>query len=141
MCLILCHPGPCPPCPIMVKATCYCEKSSAVSRRCSNRNWSCNKPCNRKLGCKQHMCQLICHASECGECPQTSIQYCKCKKNQKEVLCKNNIWQCEEPCGKMYSCGNHKCDKICHEDGSCGKCPRSMKRTCPCGKSSKYLNS
>lgn len=39
-------------------------------------------------------------------------------------------------CGKALPCGNHTCERVCHA-GPCGDCPRSGKRFCPCGKSSK----
>lgn len=41
-------------------------------------------------------------------------------------------------CGKALPCGNHTCEQVCHA-GPCGDCPRSGKRSCPCGKSSKFL--
>ena len=152
-------PGPCPPCPVMVMNSCYCTKSDSVSRRCSNKHWSCNKACNKLLGCKQHLCQTICHANECAPCTKQSIQFCKCKKQRKEVSCTTPVWQCEQVswahevflrssfhhlklisttqiCGKEYSCGFHKCQVVCHPSGQCGECPKSLKRSCPCGKSS-----
>ncbi len=39
---------------------------------------------------------------------------------------------------KPYKCGFHKCEQVCHS-GECGECPRSLVRTCPCGKSSRLL--
>jgi transcriptional repressor NF-X1 len=44
-------------------------------------------------------------------------------------------YSCEEVCGKSLACGNHKCEKICHE-GACEACPRDVDliRTCPCGR-------
>lgn len=132
---MLCHPGPCPPCPKMVQMSCNCSKSSAVPRRCSNQNWSCHKPCNKLLLCKQHLCEKICHEDSCGSCGKTSIQFCQCKKQRKEVLCTETNWQCEQVCSKPYACGSHKCEKVCHDSKSCGECPRSLLRSCPCGKS------
>jgi NF-X1-type zinc finger protein NFXL1 len=35
-------------------------------------------------------------------------------------------------CGKQYSCGRHRCLKVCHA-GACGDCPTAGERTCPCG--------
>ena len=88
--------GPCPPCPKMVTNSCYCSKSDKVSRRCSNKFWSCNKTCNKLLACKQHLCEKVCHGDMCGECLKTSIQFCKCKKKRKEVLCTQTNWNCDE---------------------------------------------
>ncbi|KAL4665829.1 hypothetical protein H8959_000028, partial [Pygathrix nigripes] len=61
-CLLLCHPGPCPPCPKMVTTTCYCKKAKPIPRRCSAKEWSCQLPCGRKLLCGQHKCENPCHA-------------------------------------------------------------------------------
>lgn len=131
---MLCHPGPCPPCPKMIQISCNCSKSSSVPRRCANKHWSCNKPCNKLLPCKQHLCEKICHQENCGNCFKKSIQFCQCKKSRKEVSCTETSWQCETKCLKPYSCGSHKCEKVCHSM-SCGECPRSLLRSCPCGKS------
>lgn len=38
-------------------------------------------------------------------------------------------------CGAPLSCGNHTCEQVCH-DGVCPPCPRSLSRSCPCGKTS-----
>lgn len=145
----------------MVLNSCYCSKSSAVSRRCSNKTWSCNKTCNKLLACKQHLCQDVCHKEKCGDCQKTSIQFCKCKKKRKEVLCTQTVWQCEQAnlsnillkiriilindyisklkkCLKPYLCGYHQCELECHE-GKCGECPKSLIRTCPCEKTSNHL--
>jgi len=80
----------------MVQNTCYCSKSTPISRRCSNKYWTCNTECNQLLTCKQHKCTKICHPGQCQDCNKTSIQFCRCKKNRKEVLCTQTIWKCEE---------------------------------------------
>ncbi|XP_034267249.1 NF-X1-type zinc finger protein NFXL1 [Pantherophis guttatus] len=133
-CLLLCHPGPCPPCPKMVIITCYCKKARPVPRRCSMKEWSCQLPCGRKLPCGQHNCGNPCHPGDCQSCPRVSKQSCVCGKQIAERQCASPLWQCDEICGRTLSCGYHVCEEICH-DGSCGECPRSGKRSCPCGKS------
>eukprot|EP00079_Xenopus_tropicalis_P028320 XP_012823254.1 PREDICTED: NF-X1-type zinc finger protein NFXL1 isoform X1 [Xenopus tropicalis] len=133
-CLLLCHPGPCPPCPKMVTVTCFCQKAKPVPRRCSAKEWSCQQPCRRTLMCKQHKCENPCHKGECLPCPQVSKQKCLCGRNVAERPCASPTWQCEKVCGKTLPCGNHTCEKICHA-GACGQCPRSGNRLCPCGKS------
>ncbi len=95
-CLLLCHPGPCPPCPKMIQISCNCTKSDPITRRCSNKVWSCGKTCNKLLKCKQHLCEKICHAQECGDCSKKSIQFCKCKRNRKEVSCAEPNWNCDQ---------------------------------------------
>jgi hypothetical protein len=39
-CLLLCHPGPCPPCPLLVNASCFCGKAT-LKQRCGNNAFSC----------------------------------------------------------------------------------------------------
>ncbi|MEQ2316965.1 hypothetical protein AMECASPLE_037915 [Ameca splendens] len=41
-------------------------------------------------------------------------------------------------CGALLSCGNHTCEEVCH-DGGCPPCPRSVSRSCPCGKTKSSL--
>ncbi|XP_061440006.1 NF-X1-type zinc finger protein NFXL1 isoform X1 [Rhineura floridana] len=133
-CLLLCHPGPCPPCPKMVTITCYCKKAKPVPRRCSTKEWSCQLPCGRKLPCGQHNCEKPCHAGDCQPCPRVSKQSCVCGRQAAERLCASPLWHCDQVCGKTLPCGYHACEQICH-GGPCGECPRSGKRCCPCGKS------
>ncbi|XP_060065843.1 NF-X1-type zinc finger protein NFXL1-like [Ylistrum balloti] len=132
-CLLLCHPGPCPPCPKTVRTKCYCGKQGPAVRRCSAKTWSCGQPCGRTLSCGQHKCQQPCHVGECAPCPKTSEQKCQCGKSTSVQPCATPQWQCTQVCGKRLSCGSHVCERSCH-GGSCGLCPRAGARTCPCGK-------
>ncbi len=88
--------GPCPPCPKIVNISCNCMKSNATPRRCSNKFWSCNNTCGKLLTCKQHYCTKLCHEGDCIECLKTSIQFCYCKKNKKEVSCAQTFWECDQ---------------------------------------------
>lgn len=91
-CLLLCHPGPCPPCPKMVTTTCYCKKAKPIPRRCSAKQWSCQLPCGRKLLCGQHTCENPCHAGNCQPCPRVSRQKCVCgKKSSRKKLCESSV--------------------------------------------------
>ncbi|KAG1690698.1 NF-X1-type zinc finger protein NFXL1 [Nymphon striatum] len=134
-CLLLCHPGPCPPCPAIVHSTCFCGKQNPVVRRCSNKLWPCNKTCNKLLSCKQHKCSQLCHEGDCLTCPKESLQRCICGKFNKKVPCSSPLWQCDKPCGRPLDCSAHVCEEICHQCDTCGKCPKSGPRSCPCGKS------
>lgn len=134
-CLILCHPGPCPPCPKMVKVDCFCGQSAPATKRCFDKKWSCGKPCRRDLNCGHHKCPEACHeGQECPPCNKTSVQLCKCNRHQRQCDCAEPQWQCEDKCRKPLSCGYHMCEIVCHE-GECPPCPLSQLRTCPCGKS------
>ncbi|GAB1601514.1 gem-associated protein 5-like [Argonauta hians] len=137
-CLLLCHPGPCPPCPKILKAPCHCQRSPAKMRRCFDKIWSCGQSCGRLLLCKQHYCQQACHEGDCPPCPKTSQQKCLCGQETNIRPCASPQWQCEKICGKLLPCGHHTCEQMCHAS-SCGDCPRSGFRKCPCGKTSLQL--
>lgn len=134
-CLLLCHPGPCPPCPKTINSKCHCGRKGPSLKRCSNKKWSCGKPCSQRLSCGHHNCEEFCHDGVCPPCPYTSEHACFCGKKKSERPCAEPTWSCEEMCGKPYSCGHHICEQKCHT-GACGECPRTGKRSCPCGKTS-----
>ncbi|XP_073252696.1 NF-X1-type zinc finger protein NFXL1-like [Porites lutea] len=137
-CLLLCHPGPCPPCPKTVRVSCHCAVHPPVVRRCSAKLWSCGKPCGKRLFCGHHNCETPCHSGECLPCPKESLQSCQCGKMKSKRPCASPEWQCEQVCNKVLSCGHHRCERVCHAD-SCGNCPRTGQRKCPCGQTSVSL--
>jgi hypothetical protein len=51
--------GPCPPCPRIVHASCYCGSVSS-ERRCGRHEFSCGGVCGQRLSCG-HTCPEICH--------------------------------------------------------------------------------
>lgn len=59
ICLLLCHPGPCPPCPKQINIRCYCNQSGPTARRCGFKGWSCGKKCSKLLSCQQHRCEQV----------------------------------------------------------------------------------
>ncbi|RXG62012.1 NF-X1-type zinc finger protein NFXL1 [Armadillidium vulgare] len=134
-CTLLCHPGPCPPCPVMVSNSCYCRKSKPKMRRCSAKRWSCGSKCANYLACNIHRCGEICHEGSCPPCELKSKQKCECNSSVQLRPCNDLVWHCDKVCGKAFSCSHHKCELVCHS-GSCGNCPREGKQTCPCGKKS-----
>ena len=86
------------------------------------------------MSCNTHYCEGICHSnSECPPCNKTSIKFCECNSKSKEVKCDQLSWNCQKVCNKEYSCGLHKCNKLCHT-GDCGACLLSLPRSCACGK-------
>ncbi|XP_047125843.1 NF-X1-type zinc finger protein NFXL1 isoform X1 [Hydra vulgaris] len=132
-CILLCHPGPCPPCPKTVLSTCYCEKSQPQLQRCSKKGWSCGKLCGKLYSCAIHYCEDFCHSGDCSPCPKMGNYFCFCKKVQDVRPCAEKNWSCKQICHKVLSCGHHLCEKECHST-PCGDCPRSGSRKCPCGK-------
>lgn len=112
-CVLLCHPGPCPPCPRTVPdARCFCG-ATTETKRCGTRRFSCNKPCGRLLGCRTHRCNVQCHEGPCGPCPRTSVQKCRCGREERDRPCSAPPWQCERVCGRPHSCGEHSCERVC----------------------------
>ncbi|XP_063722936.1 NF-X1-type zinc finger protein NFXL1-like isoform X3 [Symsagittifera roscoffensis] len=134
-CTLLCHPGGCPPCAQTVHVKCQCGASPMEPRRCSAQIWTCSNICGKGLSCDTHFCAERCHPGKCAPCKETMIQTCNCGTKEKLTMCSNIGWECDTVCGKMFPCGKHQCNKICHPsgDGFCGECPNSGKRTCPCG--------
>ena len=61
-CHLLCHPGPCPPCPVMVTINCPCGRKT-YQVRCSKSMELplCGGMCGRLLGCGKHPCKENCH--------------------------------------------------------------------------------
>jgi NF-X1-type zinc finger protein NFXL1 len=145
-CLMLCHPGPCPPCPRLVVARCHCGRVEQ-HRRCHARVFSCEQPCGKPapsprhgsgtLDCA-HKCSQPCHAGPCPPCAVVVSAPCRCGAAIEQRPCADSIWQCTRPCGRPLACGHHTCQRVCH-DGSCGPCPRAASRTCPCGRSASTL--
>uniref|UniRef100_A0A1Y1M097 PHD-type domain-containing protein n=4 Tax=Photinus pyralis TaxID=7054 RepID=A0A1Y1M097_PHOPY len=137
-CLMLCHRGPCMPCPQNVKVSCLCGRQTPQTRRCNNKEWSCKAVCDKLLECKIHKCGDMCHKGDCQPCPKKSLQKCVCGAKTKLRECASPVWQCDVVCGKPLECGHHNCEEACHI-GKCEPCSLSKTRTCPCGKSSFVL--
>jgi len=145
-CTMICHPGPCPPCPAMgPPRTCFCGKKK-YRLRCGEDDGgiSCGEVCGKVLNCGIHHCEEVCHSGPCEACKHTVHQNCYCgKQRDVERLCgtgeddtiTGGKFSCGEICGKLLSCGKHHCTKVCHK-GSCAPCSlvTTPELTCPCGK-------
>ncbi|EEF29002.1 nuclear transcription factor, X-box binding, putative [Ricinus communis] len=132
-CLLLCHPGPCPSCPKLVKVKCFCGKIEDV-KRCGFKFFSCNNKCDKLLDCNIHKCEKICHDGDCcPPCENRGVYRCFCGRRKEERKCCEREFKCENSCERMLGCGKHVCERGCHS-GECGECPLQGKRTCPCGK-------
>jgi transcriptional repressor NF-X1 len=136
-CPQLCHPGPCPPCPIVVTRKCPCGKSSSRVR-CSQMNLlpSCGQKCLKTLNCGVHKCNDVCHEGPCDSCTVSVPIKCHCQREVKQVLCdmSNEEYSCGKLCNKPLGCGNHTCESDCHP-GPCSPCQLlpSTVTHCPCG--------
>ncbi|TQD72646.1 hypothetical protein C1H46_041831 [Malus baccata] len=150
VCVLQCHPGPCPPCKAFAPPRlCPCGKK-IITTRCSDRTsvLTCGQHCNKLLDCWRHRCERTCHVGPCDPCQVLVDASCFCRKKVEVVLCgdmtvkgevkaEDGVFSCSSTCGKMLSCGNHSCSEVCHP-GPCGDCnlmPNKIK-TCHCGKTS-----
>eukprot|EP00035_Acanthoeca_spectabilis_P008164 m.149377 g.149377 ORF g.149377 m.149377 type:complete len:832 (+) comp14234_c1_seq4:685-3180(+) len=132
-CVLLCHPGQCPPCPRTLQAAeCFCG-ATTQTRRCGARRYSCRRPCGRLLGCGVHRCEAVCHDGPCTPCGRTSSQPCRCGRGMQERPCASPGWVCDEVCDRLQSCKHHRCPNVCCP-GGCDRCPVADNRSCPCGR-------
>ena len=153
-CELLCHAGPCPPCPHTgPRQSCFCGKSS-TSRRCVDTSydtgWSCRELCGDVLPCGEHTCQKPCHEGLCGACEVLMDCRCYCGKDERRIVCcergdeklskrkldasddhmNNEEWigtfDCGNRCQRKFDCGKHTCEKECHsQELTTPHCPRS----------------
>lgn len=133
-CMLLCHPGPHPPCPRVLTASCYCGKES-TTRRCGKQDYSCGGMCGLSLTECTHRCPAICHVGPCPSCIRIVTASCRCGGTSAEIRCGDrSSFRCAKVCGKRLGCGKHTCEKVCC-DGDCGECPHAAgRKVCPCGK-------
>lgn len=107
---------------------------------------SCGQTCgnHRVLPRKcPHPCELLCHAGPCPPCSHMGpVQSCFCGKKSASRRCIDTNydtgWSCGEVCGDPLPCGEHTCQKPCHE-GFCGACEVPMDCRCYCGKEKRTI--
>ncbi|KAG4398506.1 hypothetical protein AAZX31_08G054400 [Glycine max] len=148
LCVLQCHPGPCPPCKAFAPPRlCPCGKKN-ITTRCSDRQsvLTCGQRCQKLLQCGRHRCQQICHLGPCHPCQVPINASCFCAQKMEVILCgemavkgeiraDGGVFSCGSTCQKKLNCGNHICIETCHP-GSCGDCELlpSRIKTCCCGK-------
>ncbi|KAH9477552.1 FKBP12-associated protein 1-like protein [Psilocybe cubensis] len=98
----------------------------------------CDKPCQALRACGRHQCRRVC-------CPLASLAMTTGKKGKRRMMEDAHAqgigeeqggWhECDLVCGKMLSCGNHKCEQRDHR-GVCRPCLRSSfeELICFCGR-------
>ncbi|KAG5490497.1 hypothetical protein JKF63_00617 [Porcisia hertigi] len=163
-CMLLCHPGPCPPCTRAREQTCWCGKHSKTVGCSSNvHGYECDETCEKQLDCGQHRCKAPCHEGPCPLCTVMVKEKCFCGATQRTRRCGDSSlicagvaapttasdgsvgdavasagasgFRCARLCEKRRDCDNHVCSVLCHP-GECEKCYRTPQRQkfCPCGK-------
>lgn len=122
--------------------TCWCEKEFDPKVTAGIPPHSCGQTCGRERLTKcPHPCQLTCHAGPCPPCTLMGpTKQCYCGKHEVTKRCAetdySSSWSCGEICGTRMPCGEHKCERPCH-DGPCGPCPVRSAARCYCGKMEK----
>ncbi|KIJ55328.1 hypothetical protein M422DRAFT_73278 [Sphaerobolus stellatus SS14] len=146
-CASKCHLGPCPPCIISVTVMCRCGGTTRYIS-CRERQKSiaqgdevvlCDKVCTGLRLCGRHQCSRVC-------CPLATLsRKTKGKKGKStmqhalreiELEDQEQLWhECDLICGKMLSCGTHRCSEPDHR-GACPPCLQSSfeELSCHCGR-------
>lgn len=109
-CLLACHQGPCPACPVKVTIECECGRSK-MEVHCKEYRKSlypeCPYLCEKPSHCHhQSIQEHFCHP---GPCPP-----------------------CSKECGIPLPCG-HACKAICHEGTPCPPCHETIEKECEGG--------
>lgn len=122
-CPLPCHPGPCPPCGVTVRKSCWCGRKVS-SIRCSSlastnsaAGVSCNLTCGKPLSCgnSQHKCAQVCHPGDCKPCDAVEVVSCYCGTEKREVLCgdgKDKAVVCSVQ-GRLDWEGRYECGGVC----------------------------
>ncbi len=121
--------------------SCWCGKEVDPKPISGIPPHSCGQTCgkSRVLPMKcPHPCELFCHAGPCPPCSHMGpVQSCFCGKKSVSKRCVDTNydtgWSCGEVCGDLMPCGEHTCQRECHE-GLCGACDTSVDGRCYCGK-------
>lgn len=127
-CSLLCHPGPCPSCPVVVAIQCHCSKQD-LRVRCSGiygmtslaggreELLSCKQVCGKTLECGLDVCERLCHEGDCGSCEKVREKKCYCGKLEKQELCggidREDRVQCHVPGDDNGWTGEWSCTSVC----------------------------
>lgn len=139
-CEAICHPKRCQPCGHMrVGVKCVGGHQTFEPFPCGQEvPTSCNQPCGQLLECGHH-CTAPCHdyttKDNSNEKDNTKQQQyhppcnvmvhksCACGKQKESITvpCSQAVVQCNEICGKLNRCGQHRCERKCHPGGCEGE--------------------
>ena len=126
--------------------TCWCEKEVDPRATSGIPPHSCGQTCGKlRVSPRKcpHPCDLLCHAGPCPPCKHAGpVQSCFCGKEAIARRCVDTDydsgWSCGKICGDLMPCGEHTCERPCHE-GLCGACEVHVDCRCYCGKEERSL--
>lgn len=130
-----CHPGQCGDCANIgwEELTCHCGASVLYPPiPCGSRRPVCNRPCRRTHECG-HQVKHECHddTETCPPCTVFVNRSCFCKVESKDnVYCYQSGYSCGRTCKRKLPCGQHECNRVCH-DGPCQGSDRACTKPCP----------
>lgn len=126
--------------------TCWCGKEHDPRPITGLPPHSCGQTCGKERSTPRscpHRCELLCHAGPCSPCNHMGPkQSCFCGKESSQKKCVEtdytNGWSCDKLCGDEMPCGEHPCQRPCHE-GLCGACEVRVDARCMCGAEHKAI--
>lgn len=133
----VCHPGPCPPCPVTLHHRCFCG-GKEVAVRCSQlaksqtaaptpstddsrHGISCGEACNKLLSCGRHRCTAVCHQGKCQPCEQRVEERCYCGRNAQAMLCGQGERKLCSGSEEEEWEGAWQCQDYCDRTFACGE--------------------
>ncbi|KAK9842016.1 hypothetical protein WJX81_004295 [Elliptochloris bilobata] len=122
-CMLLCHPGPCPPCPAEVTAECHCGRATLPPGRLP------------ALHPQRADSLPVRRGDACGACPNAGPRTCPCGKVEYHNLaCDEATPPCGATCDRLLACGRHRCTERCHAGACAATCREVVRKSCACGR-------
>lgn len=144
----VCHPGPCPACPVTLQHRCFCGRKE-VAVRCSQlaksqtqttpaltsggavepvnlneassrqNGISCGETCEQLLNCRRHRCMSTCHFGQCNPCQEIVENKCYCGRNVQKMQCGQGSKQLCTTKEDVWE-GFWQCQDSCQRKFDCG---------------------
>ena len=130
------------PCGHLCPGTCSSCNLNDAEGKVSISHQKCTRPCGRRFGTCNHLCQKACHGKDCGPCfspCEVRCRHSKCTLRCHEPCApciERCTWECQHrgrctmPCSAP--CNRLPCDQRCSRYLSCGhQCPGICGEECP----------
>lgn len=135
-CQELCHPGECSKCPSTTKVNSHFSSISGPF----SLNFLYQVRCRCGLMDKEMDCDKLNSRADDARCEKQCKKQRDCLRHKCGQKCCILIdHPCPLTCGRLLSCGLHRCSDPCHR-GNCGKCPNVSfdELSCFCGQNVIY---